>query len=213
MQSPANPQTLNRYSYCVNNPLKYIDPSGHEVAFPIIDAINGLLEMGMDIGDMNEAAIALEEEWEELQQNEPEYTQHMIDSEITFEVVDVDAFSQTITYYVDMPGEVNFTEPVRLCLVDKEWWSGSYWEMKLLDDARGLSTYPGFVKIRTDVTRSPESFTWLMAHELYHYWEQTRDGWTWYVAYTWECIWNLNEPNKRPSEKRANNYANEYFRY
>ena len=25
-----NPQTLNRYSYCVNNPLKYIDPSGHE---------------------------------------------------------------------------------------------------------------------------------------------------------------------------------------
>ena len=26
---PFNPQTLNRYSYCENNPLKYIDPSGH----------------------------------------------------------------------------------------------------------------------------------------------------------------------------------------
>ena len=26
--NPANPQCLNRYSYCVNNPLKYIDPSG-----------------------------------------------------------------------------------------------------------------------------------------------------------------------------------------
>jgi RHS repeat-associated protein len=25
-----DPQTLNRYSYCVNNPLKYIDPTGHE---------------------------------------------------------------------------------------------------------------------------------------------------------------------------------------
>jgi RHS repeat-associated protein len=24
-----NPQTLNRYSYCINNPLKYVDPSGH----------------------------------------------------------------------------------------------------------------------------------------------------------------------------------------
>jgi hypothetical protein len=24
-----NPRTLNRYSYCLNNPLKYIDPSGH----------------------------------------------------------------------------------------------------------------------------------------------------------------------------------------
>jgi hypothetical protein len=29
VQSFSNPQTLNRYSYCVNNPLKYNDPSGH----------------------------------------------------------------------------------------------------------------------------------------------------------------------------------------
>ena len=28
MQSPENPQNLNRYSYCLNNPTKYIDPSG-----------------------------------------------------------------------------------------------------------------------------------------------------------------------------------------
>ncbi|MBN2074581.1 MAG: RHS repeat-associated core domain-containing protein [Dehalococcoidales bacterium] len=28
---PANPQNFNRYSYCLNNPLKYIDPSGHDV--------------------------------------------------------------------------------------------------------------------------------------------------------------------------------------
>jgi hypothetical protein len=26
---PANPQTLNRYSYVQNNPLKYTDPTGH----------------------------------------------------------------------------------------------------------------------------------------------------------------------------------------
>jgi YD repeat-containing protein len=29
VQSFSNPQTLNRYSYCVNNPLKYTDPSGN----------------------------------------------------------------------------------------------------------------------------------------------------------------------------------------
>jgi RHS repeat-associated protein len=29
VQDYMNPQTLNRYSYCSNNPLKYIDPSGH----------------------------------------------------------------------------------------------------------------------------------------------------------------------------------------
>jgi RHS repeat-associated protein len=31
VQSFANPQTLNRYSYCLNNPLKYTDPTGHYV--------------------------------------------------------------------------------------------------------------------------------------------------------------------------------------
>ena len=28
---PANPQSFNRYSYCLNNPMKYIDPSGNFV--------------------------------------------------------------------------------------------------------------------------------------------------------------------------------------
>jgi RHS repeat-associated protein len=28
--NPANPQSLNRYSYCLNNPLKYVDPSGND---------------------------------------------------------------------------------------------------------------------------------------------------------------------------------------
>jgi RHS repeat-associated protein len=37
VQSPANPQTLNRYSYCLNNPLKYTDPSGRIVTFFGID--------------------------------------------------------------------------------------------------------------------------------------------------------------------------------
>jgi RHS repeat-associated protein len=27
--NPANPQSFNRYSYCLNNPLKYNDPTGH----------------------------------------------------------------------------------------------------------------------------------------------------------------------------------------
>jgi len=27
--NPGNPQALNRYSYCYNNPLRYVDPTGH----------------------------------------------------------------------------------------------------------------------------------------------------------------------------------------
>ena len=27
-----NPQSLNRYAYCLNNPLRYVDPTGHDIA-------------------------------------------------------------------------------------------------------------------------------------------------------------------------------------
>jgi RHS repeat-associated protein len=32
--NPANPQSLNRYSYCLNNPLRYSDPTGHDGVDP-----------------------------------------------------------------------------------------------------------------------------------------------------------------------------------
>jgi len=35
-----NPQTLNRYSYCSNNPLKYTDPTGHWINF-LVGALIG----------------------------------------------------------------------------------------------------------------------------------------------------------------------------
>ncbi len=38
MQDYKNPQNLNRYSYCLNNPLKYVDPSGHDSEYPVIGA-------------------------------------------------------------------------------------------------------------------------------------------------------------------------------
>jgi RHS repeat-associated protein len=38
VQDPSNSQNFNRYSYCLNNPLKYTDPSG-EFIFTILSAI------------------------------------------------------------------------------------------------------------------------------------------------------------------------------
>ncbi|MFY9607888.1 MAG: RHS repeat-associated core domain-containing protein [Blastocatellia bacterium] len=32
--SPGNPQTLNKYTYVLDNPLKYIDPTGHVATAP-----------------------------------------------------------------------------------------------------------------------------------------------------------------------------------
>ncbi|WP_425248196.1 FG-GAP-like repeat-containing protein [Desulfospira joergensenii] len=53
---PANPQTLNRYSYCYNNPLVYVDPSGH-FGF-IIGAIIGAVISGVQSDWDPEAMIA-----------------------------------------------------------------------------------------------------------------------------------------------------------
>ena len=55
VQSPANPQSLNRYSYCLNNPLSYTDPSGYLSLgdlnpINIIDSATGLVGGLFDIG-------------------------------------------------------------------------------------------------------------------------------------------------------------------
>jgi RHS repeat-associated protein len=39
---PANPQSFNRYSYCLNNPLKYIDPNGQKVYIPGIGDVENI---------------------------------------------------------------------------------------------------------------------------------------------------------------------------
>jgi RHS repeat-associated protein len=45
----ANPQCFNRYSYCLNNPLKYTDPSGHEVDIAGVDVRD--IEKAVKSGD------------------------------------------------------------------------------------------------------------------------------------------------------------------
>jgi hypothetical protein len=53
---PANPQELNRYTYGLNNPVKYSDPSGHN---PVAAAIAGLFAAaGITISAPLIAAIA-----------------------------------------------------------------------------------------------------------------------------------------------------------
>jgi RHS repeat-associated protein len=51
---PGNPQALNRYTYVYNNPLRYVDSSGHTPLIPIIIGLIGLgLMMGGDSVDPN----------------------------------------------------------------------------------------------------------------------------------------------------------------
>ncbi len=47
VQAPFNPQSLNRYSYCINNPLMYVDPSGNFWGF-FIGAFIGAFISGIE---------------------------------------------------------------------------------------------------------------------------------------------------------------------
>ena len=62
IQAPDNPQNLNRYSYCLNNPLRYSDPSGEW--FLLDDAVVaaagfafGYVSYGISQGDWGAKAI------------------------------------------------------------------------------------------------------------------------------------------------------------
>lgn len=45
IQAPNNPQNYNRYSYCLNNPLKYTDPDGEFWHIVIGAAIGGVINL------------------------------------------------------------------------------------------------------------------------------------------------------------------------
>ena len=49
VQSPFSPQTLNRYSYCANNPLNRIDPTGHSFFSSIAHFFSTPLGMGLGL--------------------------------------------------------------------------------------------------------------------------------------------------------------------
>lgn len=55
VQLPNNGQSYNRYSYCLNNPLKYIDPDGEYFGFDDIlaMAIGGCVNLGVNIAEGN----------------------------------------------------------------------------------------------------------------------------------------------------------------
>ena len=85
VQNLYDPQSLNRYTYCVNNPLKYTDPSGRIVEFANEDAclnwINQALNNGEQISDSLWAMIqewaTLRYAWTELSTVAPELTSYL----------------------------------------------------------------------------------------------------------------------------------------
>jgi hypothetical protein len=53
---PANPQALNRYAYVLNNPVRYIDPSGHSIYLSNREArafASALNQVALELGSLS----------------------------------------------------------------------------------------------------------------------------------------------------------------
>ena len=50
MPNPMNPQALNRYTYALKNPLKYMDPNGHQVEEALYQTQNNLQQLAQSLG-------------------------------------------------------------------------------------------------------------------------------------------------------------------
>jgi RHS repeat-associated protein len=79
--SPVDPQSLNRYSYCLNNPLKYTDPSGHVVEFQNEWWVRYCALNGYTSGDgwnaVAQPYVELNNAWNELSNAAPELTEKL----------------------------------------------------------------------------------------------------------------------------------------
>ena len=63
VQAPDNPQNYNRYSYCLNNPLKYTDPNGYwfgydDLVAGIVGFVAGYVSYGLATGNWTGKAFA-----------------------------------------------------------------------------------------------------------------------------------------------------------
>ena len=221
---PLNPQSLNRYSYCLNNPLKYNDPSGHESQYDYMNAYyeancaaagidpsagyilaygdGGWQSIGVTVGDFVGWVDSTSEPWDYISQSPAQVIQGIGLSQ--FGVKHVYSYHMNLT-----------AEPIPTYIV------GDQGIIPTLLTISGISLYPLGTYIRQSYYEDhPE----ILAHEGKHYSEQRDSGmipWLtvycsellddWYYSGVWCGVWSFWEGpyNINSAEMRARAWAGE----
>ena len=143
VQSLFNPQCLNRYSYCLNNPLKYTDPSGHEVY------INGY-NMGQVYADTEEYDFNI---WQQ-------YTK-LFESDL-FQAYDIlRGVASELTNYLESSQDKIYVAETQYTSNIAEFRAGDYGTHSLLVN-------PIVGKLQESGILSNAQFAGILGHEFFH---------------------------------------------
>ncbi|MBN1691912.1 MAG: RHS repeat-associated core domain-containing protein [Dehalococcoidia bacterium] len=122
---PWNPQSFNRYSYCLNNPLKYADPSGLDVTIAGINVedpscLDASIIAQMSPEQRNEFLAALQA-WLDARENSPYDTQRLMDSSTTYTVQFGDIDHNLGSVYNPTTQTLTISNDYLGC---DSWWTG-----------------------------------------------------------------------------------------
>jgi RHS repeat-associated protein len=192
-----SPQSLNRYSYNLNNPLKYIDPSGHKPVEPDDYAPSNQPTDPLQLWVFNQKINRNQGKTEKINPYERLWYRATFKATLNSTVIS------------NMPGPVSQIQgDIPVYVID----GGPVYLFLKATGSRAVTLYPdGIFILEEDFdSTSYEELSILMAEELYHWYEQQNYENTteWYWNYFYDNITKGYENN--PFEQRAKDYAQEY---
>lgn len=158
---PWDPQSFNRYSYCLNNPLKYIDPSGYNVEIygwdiKDIEAMRGnIFYLPPDLQQLIYEIINSDEyqTYSELKQDEPDQIEEMENSDETYVFIignDLDEDEHNTGYNVAYFFGSSNSQRYRWNQ-DPAWWQKPQWQQDwIYNHAEGITRTLNIITIVGD---------------------------------------------------------------
>ena len=215
VQAPENSQNFNRYSYCLNNPLKYVDPSGEVFGF-FTGFIRGLWKFVFKGGSIKEP---FKQAWKDGTNN----------IKLVWGLFKGN-FGQLISRFSwELPqtvvGLVYSTARISIARVDKvRYFDGATFVIRKTNNRENGVTIGSYININyPEIPYENGRFAPykipLYMHEYGHYLQSQNYGWGYLFSVGIPSVWSAYQNRKNQTdkhrfkwfEKNANKKAKEYF--